>query len=147
VGKQVYASLYDVLNSPEADDEPQVIAANYTENSSPINIPESHRVKEGQTLLMVANQYGIEVQDLIVYKNLKVTEVVPGQYLRLKNETSAVKTKSVRSGYVTYIVKAGDTLTKIADKFSGTSISKIKALNGLKRSAVAPGMKLKINKG
>lgn len=147
VGKQVYASLYDVLNSPENIDEPQVIAANYLEDSPPIRIPENHRVQEGQTLMMVANQYGIEVQDLIVFNNLKVIEVVPGQLLKLKDGKPASKATSTRSHYITYIVKAGDNLSKIANKFSGTSISKIKALNGLKKSSVSPGMRLKINKG
>lgn len=146
VGKQVYASLYDVLNSPESADEPQIIAANYTEGSSPVSIPDRHTVKEGQTLMMIANQYGIEVQDLIVFNNLKVLEVVPGQLLKLKAIQPATKEIPKKSRYVTYIVKAGDTLTKIADKFSGTSISKIKALNGLTKSSVTPGMKLKINR-
>ncbi|NEU10213.1 transglycosylase SLT domain-containing protein [Flavihumibacter sp. R14] len=147
ISKQLYASLYDVLNS-EVHEQPQVIAAsNRVSDPSPITIPETHRVKEGQTLDMVANQYGLEVQDLKVYNNLKNLEVVPGQVVRLKYERTIPKSKKVSPSYVTYIVKVGDTLSEIAGKFSGTSVSRIKALNGLKKNTVQPGMRLKINKG
>ncbi|HUH32746.1 MAG TPA: transglycosylase SLT domain-containing protein [Daejeonella sp.] len=147
VGKQLYASLYDALN-PSTTDEPEMIAASLKDNpdTKPITIPVSHKVQEGQTLVMVANQYGLEVQDLKVYNNLKSTTVVPGQVIRLNRGTD-VKPKKASPTYVTYIVRAGDTLSEIAEKFSGATISKIKALNGLKKNTVQPGMKLKINKG
>lgn len=51
---------------------------------------------------------------------------------------------SKENSYIQYIVKAGDTLTGIANKFKGTSVSEIKALNGLKTSVLKPGMRLKI---
>ena len=51
-------------------------------------------------------------------------------------------------GYFNYIVKAGDTLSEIAEKFKGATISKIEMLNGLTTlSILKPGMNLKINKG
>jgi len=146
IGKQLYASLYDVLN-PEIDELEVVNASLNDSERSPIALPESHKVKEGQTLTMVANQYGVEVQDLKVYNDLKTMDVVPGQLVRLKPGKTAVKAKKASSGYLTYIVKAGDTLSEIAQKFSGTTVSRIKALNGLKKSTLQPGMKLKINKG
>jgi membrane-bound lytic murein transglycosylase D len=50
------------------------------------------------------------------------------------------------NSYSQYIVKAGDTLTSIAGKFSGTTVSSIKTLNGLRSSVLKPGMRLKIVK-
>lgn len=44
-----------------------------------------------------------------------------------------------------YIVKVGDTLSGIAGKFNGMTVSKIKALNGLTKSAINPGMRLVIS--
>jgi len=147
ISKQLYAALYDVLNS-EVHEQPQIIAAsNRRSGDNAITVPETHRVKEGQTLDMVANQYGLEVQDLKVYNNLKNLEVLPGQMVRLKNERTITKPKEVVPSYVTYVVKVGDTLSEIAGKFSGASVSRIKALNGLKKSTVKPGMRLKINRG
>lgn len=58
-----------------------------------------------------------------------------------------VNTVKKESSYVHYIVKAGDTLSGIAEKFKGLTVSKIKALNGLSNSVISPGMRLKINKG
>lgn len=148
VGKQLYASLYDVLNE-ETSIEPDLIAAslNGESNIDPIKIPETHKVKEGQTLIMVANQYGIEVQDLKIYNTLNGSSLVSGQVIRLKAGGHTAKARKTAPRYITYIVKAGDTLSEIAEKFSGATISKIKALNGLKKNTVQPGMKLKINKG
>ena len=50
------------------------------------------------------------------------------------------------NSYSQYIVKSGDTLTGIAGKFNGTTVSSIKALNGLRSSVLTPGMRLKIAK-
>lgn len=57
-----------------------------------------------------------------------------------KNET----TKKA-SPYLYYTVKPGDTLSEIAEK-KGSTVSKIKALNGLKKSSISAGMRLKINR-
>ncbi len=144
VNKQTFAALYEVLNQAEAESEMLILASTDVKQ---IEIPATHRAKEGQTLLMVANQYGLEVQDLKVYNYLQSTRIVPGQLIRLTPEKAIVKPKVAPSKYLTYIVKAGDTLSEIAEKFSGTTTSKIKALNGLKSNSLKPGMKLKINKG
>jgi LysM repeat protein len=51
------------------------------------------------------------------------------------------KAKPVRSR--TYTVKKGDNLSTIAKRF-GLTVSRLKALNGLKTSAIRPGQKLKL---
>ncbi len=60
---------------------------------------------------------------------------------------SASKAESLKkvSPYLYYTVKPGDTLSEIAEK-KGSSVSKIKALNGLKKSSISVGMRLKINR-
>lgn len=62
------------------------------------------------------------------------------------NPTKKVVPTEKENSYSQYIVKAGDTLTSIAGKFSGTTVSSIKALNGLRSSLLKPGMRLKIVK-
>ena len=70
---------------------------------------------------------------------------VPGKISRM-SEPSRLSSKPEESGYKRYIVKVGDTLSGIAEKFSGMTVSKIKALNGLTKSVIKPGMTLIINR-
>ena len=68
-----------------------------------------------------------------------------GQNIRL-SATSKSSVKAPETSYMNYVVKVGDTLSGIAEKFSGMTVSKIKALNGLTKSVINPGMKLIINR-
>src|SRR5690606_30182371 len=136
VGYQMFASLYDVLNSSG----PPVMLA--SERSTAV--PAYHQVRSGQTLSHIAVRYGVEVQDLKVWNNLKSSVIVPGQKIRI---SSAKKVPAKKSGpeYLSYTVKAGDTLSGIAAKFKGATVAGIMSLNGIKGSAIMPGMKLIIN--
>lgn len=62
------------------------------------------------------------------------------------NSSKKVAPIQKENPYFHYIVKSGDTLTSIANKFNGATISSIKVLNGLKSSVLKPGMRLKIVK-
>lgn len=65
----------------------------------------------------------------------------------LNNESNISKkqlSSSRENSYFHYVVKPGDTLSGIASKFKGTTVSEIKILNGLKSSVLKPGMRLKI---
>ena len=75
----------------------------------------------------------------------KSASVFPGKISRV-SEPSRPSSKPEESGYKRYIVKVGDTLSGIAEKFSGMTVSKIKALNGLTKSVIKPGMTLIINR-
>jgi membrane-bound lytic murein transglycosylase D len=58
-------------------------------------------------------------------------------------ERSELKKKP--NPFIYYTVKPGDTLSTIAEK-KGSSVGSIKALNGLKKSSIKVGMRLKINR-
>jgi membrane-bound lytic murein transglycosylase D len=145
IKNEMYTSLYEVLNGFEPEKLPisKLSVRNVSfevQSSAPVH----HGVKAGQNLTNIANQYGVEVQDLKVWNDLKTSTVVPGQSLRISSPQKTNIKKS-ETGYLNYIVKVGDTLSEIADKFRGATVKKIKALNGLTRSTISPGMKLKIN--
>ncbi|TQM47020.1 membrane-bound lytic murein transglycosylase D [Arcticibacter tournemirensis] len=151
VTKQLsYNTLYEVLNGAW-DGKASVMNASYSaEGSRGGQI--SHKVKPGETILDVANQYGTEVQDIKVWNNLKTSAVVPGQVIKIlspKITPSVVKKESTTgNGYITYEVKQGDTLSSIAQKFDGATEEEIRVINQLKHaSAVKPGMILKIMGG
>jgi len=143
VTNSAYSSLYDLFNGKADEVMPVPVLSGLNETVGQVLV---HKVKSGQNLSNIADLYGVEVQDLKVWNNLKSNSIVPGQTIRL---SPAKKTDPIpkENSYVHYIVKVGDTLSGIAEKFKGVTVSKIKALNGLNNSAISPGMRLKINKG
>lgn len=74
-----------------------------------------------------------------------------GLYNLLQNSTSPAEriiepaASSTRPSSIAYRVKKGDTLDGITKKFKGSSISDLKAENGLKNNVIHPGMTLKIS--
>lgn len=62
-----------------------------------------------------------------------------------KSAPAKTETTQKPSPYLYYTVKPGDTLSEIAEK-KGSTVSKIKTLNGLKKSSISAGMRLKINR-
>ncbi len=109
-----------------------------------------HVVRRGETLSDIADDFGVEVQDLKVWNHIKGRKVAAGTRLRLSaraGETANEPSIKRYHNYITYKVKRGDTLGGIASKFEGASIEKIKLLNGLKRDHLQPGMTIRISKG
>ncbi len=94
-----------------------------------------YKVKKGDTLWDISKKYGISIKEL--YKlNPKLKKrkyLIPGEKLCLKEEER----------YITYRVKRGDTLIKIAKKF-GVSVKELKKVNNLKGNVIRVGQKLKI---
>ena len=143
VTNSAYASLYDLFNGKADEVMPVPILSALKD---PVVQAIVHKVRPGQNLNTIADQYGVEVHDLKVWNNLKGNSIVTGQTLNL-NATKKADSVQKESSYIHYIVKAGDTLSGIAEKFKGLTVSKIKALNGLSNSEISPGMRLKINRG
>jgi len=76
------------------------------------------------------------------------SEDAPPAYHKAKRSEALTDiSSSTGHNYVTYRVKAGDTLSFIASKFDGSSVEKIKSLNRLKKEHLQPGMMLKISRG
>jgi len=148
------AAMYDVLNNEELDNKIQVIQANTDDvrelrKKKPITRTLSaviyHKVALGQNLNAVANKYGIEVQDLKVWNNLKSTSIVPGQKLKIFTNKKAILKEP--ASFLSYKVKRGDTLSDIAEKFDGATVQNIKRDNRLGKAGLQVGMTLKISKG
>jgi membrane-bound lytic murein transglycosylase D len=109
-----------------------------------------HTVKRGETLNDIADDFGVDVQDLKVWNHIKGSKVAVGTRLRLSetaDQTESEPSVKHAHNYITYKVKRGDTLSGIASKFEGASVEKIKSLNGLKKNELQPGMTIKISKG
>jgi len=150
IAKEKYGALYDALNhSNVVETKPQVAYASYHENKVEIN-PSYHKVRRGETLSDIADTYGIELQDLKDWNHLTGNKAAVGRKLKLSETPDEPEDKPLakhNESYITYKVKRGDTLSGIAAKFDGTSVEKIKSLNGLKKGQLQPGMTIRINKG
>lgn len=123
----------------------------------------THAIKWGDTLGGIAKKYGTTVDELKEYNGLKSDTINAGRTLKIPIKTEIVEivsTKTVKKATPTtsktvskastvaqkvtsYIVKAGDSLGLIAQKYK-TTVAKIKSLNGLKSDLIHPKQKLKI---
>lgn len=121
----------------------------------------SYKVKSGDYLGRIASRYKVSVNQLKKWNNLRSSNIRVGQILYIypngsyptttssssgsksSSKTSASSSKP-KSSSVTYTVKSGDSLYKIAKKYPGISADNIKKANGLKNSNIRPGQKLRI---
>ncbi len=115
-----------------------------------------YRVRSGDVLGSIAMRYGVRVDDLKKWNNLRSNTIRIGQPLNvwLKpnasiNTASALasaKPKTVTPVPVPnsriYTVQPGDTLWDISRRFEGLTIEKIKNLNNLNSSKLKPGQTL-----
>lgn len=149
IEKENYSALYDVLNNNGIVSLiERTIYASYHEKKGPgNNMPSFHEVKKGETLSAIANNFGLDVQDLKAWNHLHTNKAVIGQKLKLSGTDVPVYDKPLAKhhrSYMTYKVKNGDTLSGIAAKFEGASVEKIKVINGIKNSRIHPGMTIRI---
>lgn len=105
-----------------------------------------HRVRRGQHLSMIARRYGTSIQKIKRLNNLRSNRIYAGQKLRVKGRAtrSFAKKKLPVATKTYYVVRRGDNLTAIAEKH-GTSVTKLKRTNGLKKSIIYKGQKLRLN--
>jgi membrane-bound lytic murein transglycosylase D len=106
-----------------------------------------HKVRRGDTLWSIAQKYGRTVEEICQANSITAnTRIYAGQSLDIP--TSQATSASVLPGseFVTYVVKAGDTLWDIAKSFN-TTINQIMRDNDMRNSSrLMPGEELKIKK-
>ncbi|WP_258105463.1 lytic transglycosylase domain-containing protein [Marinoscillum sp. MHG1-6] len=120
----------------------------------------TYRVKSGDVLGTIAQQYGVRISDLRAWNNLSGNMIRVGQHLNvwvLPNYTAETKklyasTKTgttvgpvLKDGQSVYYVQPGDTLWTIAKNHPGLSIEKLKELNKLTSNTIKPGQPLIIS--
>ena len=118
-----------------------------------------YRVRSGDYLGKIANRYGVSVSSIKRWNGLKSNNLRVGQRLTIyprrpvaststktKTTTTSNSKKPVPKGkYTTYVVKKGDSLWLISQKFPKVSVSQIKEWNNIWNSkSLKPGTKLRI---
>ena len=125
----------------------------YLENSSIIKEPELkpeekkktiyYRVKFGDTLYHIAKEYNVTINDLIVENNIKNPNLIfPNEVLKINTD---IEKQVIKSGNnANYIVKIGDTLTRISNIFH-VAISNLVSWNDIKNpNLIYPNERLEI---
>ncbi len=97
--------------------------------------PPIHVVRQGETLSEIALDYGVSLDALMRWNNLRGDIIFKGQKLRV----------GVHPLPDWYVVKSGDTLYEIALQF-GISTRSIQQLNDLTRDRIYPGQRLRLRK-
>lgn len=105
--------------------------------TTPTPSGDTYTVKSGDTLYGIANLYGLTVDELKRLNNLTSNTLSIGQVLKISGST----TPSENEEY--YVVKSGDSLYKIANRF-GTTVDELKRLNNLSSNLLSIGQRLRI---
>ena len=116
-----------------------------------------YRVKSGDYLGKIANRYGVSVSSIKRWNGLKSNNLRVGQRLTIyprrpvaqasapaKTNTTAKK-EAPKGKYATYVVKKGDSLWLISQKYPQVSVAQLKEWNNIwSTKSLKPGTKLKI---
>ena len=113
-----------------------------------------YRVKSGDYLGKIANQYGVSVSQIKRWNGMRSSRIRIGQRLTIyprripKGKAVASSSKATQSTKgKTYTVKQGDSLWSISQKFPGISVDQLKKWNDISGTRLKPGMTLKLYKG
>lgn len=114
----------------------QVLKLSYDAENEDIKESNIYTVKKGDSLWLIANKYGTTVDELKSANNLKSNTLSIGQ-------TLIIPEKKENTNKISYVVKKGDSLWLIANKYD-TTVEKIKSTNNLKSNTLSIGQVLVI---
>lgn len=114
----------------------QVLKLSYDAKNEDIKESNIYTVKKGDSLWLIANKYGTTVDELKSANNLKSNTLSIGQ-------TLIIPEKKENTNKISYVVKKGDSLWLIANKYD-TTVEKIKSTNNLKSNTLSIGQVLVI---
>jgi membrane-bound lytic murein transglycosylase D len=102
------------------------------------------RAGAGDSLWAIARRSGMDVNTLASLNGMQPGDTLrAGQRIRLSTRARSTSSRQPTARRVTYIVRVGDTLTRIAKLFQ-VSVSQILAWNGMASHTIVPGQKLTI---
>jgi peptidoglycan lytic transglycosylase D len=137
--KEFYASL----------DNQTPVEKSITKNSSPTvgNYWVYHRIRRGENLHGIASRYGVDINSIKDWNNLRSNRIYAGKRLKIytnkpanayaSNDYSSDKTK------FRYRIRRGETLSELAERFS-VSMSQIRIWNHMSSNRLVAGNTLTI---
>lgn len=103
----------------------------------------AHTVRAGDTLWDLARTYGVSIEAIQQENGLQGQVIRAGQELRIRGEASDAGNSVAEATSVDHIVKSGDTLSAIAQKY-GSSVAAIQKANDLGSATIRPGQVLTV---
>jgi membrane-bound lytic murein transglycosylase D len=115
------------------------------EERAPRNTSDKHIVRRGDTLWSIARSHGVTMESIVSSNGLSNDDTLAvGQVLSIPGTTTLASAdpEAVDTRSTTYVVRRGDTLSRIATKFR-VRLSDLLGWNDLtKRSVIRPGQRL-----
>jgi membrane-bound lytic murein transglycosylase D len=140
--KQNYYASLD--KSTEIEDKAPV---NYTQNDKPSYV--YHTISRGESLGLIATQYGVSIAAIKEWNNLRNNKIVAGKKLKIYTDENFapigtdVVSKNTKGNVYYYKVKKGDTLSEIAERYH-VSTAELKKWNSLESNNINFGKTIKI---
>jgi membrane-bound lytic murein transglycosylase D len=103
----------------------------------------THKIQMGETISTIARKYNVTESDIRRWNDITGSKIVAGKSLKIY-PTSNVEMRSKEFTY--HIVKRGETISTIAEKYS-VSVSSIRGWNNLSSNKIIAGSTLKLKKG
>jgi membrane-bound lytic murein transglycosylase D len=110
----------------------------------PRNTSDKHIVRRGDTLWSIARSHGVSMESIVSSNGLSRDDTLAiGQVLQISGTTTLASTDAgTETRSTTYVVRRGDTLSRIATKFR-VRLSDLLGWNDLSsRSVIKPGQRL-----
>ena len=79
-------------------------------------------------LKLIANKYGVTVQNILEWNALRTTNIYVGQKLKIISSSKSTTNSTSSSNKKYYTIRSGDTLGSIAQRYN-TTVSKLQKLN------------------
>ncbi|HBZ09559.1 MAG TPA: LysM peptidoglycan-binding domain-containing protein [Bacillus bacterium] len=101
---------------------------------------EAYKVQQGDSLWSISQKHGTSVQQLKSWNDLSSDLIFPNQQLHISADKAVNKENNIDD---IYVVKSGDSLWKISQKF-GVQVNELIAWNKLSSDLIHPGQKLAV---
>ncbi len=112
------------------------VAANPA-RSAPQRNSTGYKIRQGDTLAVIARRLGVTVADLKAWNGLTNSRIRAGKYLAVHGSNGT----SSGAGTNQYLIRNGDTLEAIASRF-GVTVKQLQAWNGLRGTRIRAGKRL-----
>ena len=119
-------------------------------SSSAGSAPARYKIRPGDSLIGIADRFGVTVSQLKAWNGLRGSRIRAGEYLTIGRAghptSSAARSRElalVASDSGRYRIRSGDTLGVIASRF-GVTVADLKAWNGLRSSRIRAGRYLNV---